>query len=157
MFAKPQKDHEWLHQLLGNWKVHHDCEMPDGTKSMTEGTMNCRSLGGMWLICESMGESPEGEAWSSLMTLGFDPTKGHYVGTFVGSMMANIWEYEGELDASGKRLPLNTTGPKFDGSGTCNYRDTIEIIDADTWLFGSEMQNEDGSWVHFMHGKHTRS
>ena len=107
MFAKPQKDHEWLHQLLGNWKVHHDCEMPDGTKSTTEGTMNCRSLGGMWLICESMGESPEGEAWSSLMTLGFDPTKGHYVGTFVGSMMANIWEYEGELDASGKRLPLN--------------------------------------------------
>ncbi len=34
---------------------------------------------------------------------------------------------------------------------------TIEIIDADHWLFNSELQAEDGSWVQFMSGKHTRS
>lgn len=156
MFAKPQAEHEWLNQFVGDWNVHHDCQMPDGTTSTTTGTMSCRSLGGMWLICESCGESPEGDAWSTIMTLGFDPAKGNYVGTFVGSMMANIWDYNGERDASGNRLPLNSVGPKFDGSGTCNYRDMLEVVDADTWLFGSETQNEDGSWVKFMNGKHTR-
>ena len=81
---------------------------------------------------------------------------GHYVGTFVGSMMANIWTYQGELDSGGKRLPLETVGPKFDGTGTCKYRDTIELVDADTWLFSSELQNDDGKWSQFMQGKHTR-
>lgn len=46
--------------------------MPDGSKSKTHGRMTCRSLGGLWLISESEGVSPEGQAWSSIMTVGFD-------------------------------------------------------------------------------------
>lgn len=91
------------------------------------------------------------------MTLGFDPAKNSYVGTFIGSMMTNIWMYHGIVDASQKRLPLDTEGPRFDGSGMCNYRDTIEFIDQDSWLFTSEMQNDDGQWGQFMCGKHTRA
>lgn len=157
MFAIPQQEHKWLDQLVGQWKFEHDCLMPDGSKSSTHGAMTCRSLGGMWLICESSGESPDGGAWSSIMTLGFDPAQSQYVGTFVGSMMANIWPYRGVLDATGKRLPLESEGPKFDGTGIGKYCDTIEIIDADTWLFISEFQSDDGSWVQFLSGKHTRS
>lgn len=156
MFAKPQQQHQWLNQLVGQWKFEHDCSMPDGSKSTAEGQMTCRSLGGMWLICESSGDSPDG-AWSSIMTLGFDFAQDQYVGTFVGSMMANIWSYHGILDASGKRLPLNTEGPKFDGSGTCRYRDSIEIVDAETWLLISEQESDDGQWIQFMTAKHTRS
>lgn len=156
MFAKPQPEHQWLDQLVGQWKFEHDCQMPDGSKSTTHGKMSCRSLGGMWLICESSGESPDGSAWSSIMTLGFDPAQNQYVGTFVGSMMPNLWPYLGVLDATGKRLPLNSKGPKFDGNGTCAYRDTIEIIDQDSWLFISELQADDGAWAQFMSGKHTR-
>ena len=117
----------------------------------------CRSLQGMWLISEGCGESSEEGPWSSIMTLGYDPALGRYVGTFVGSMMSNVWMYQGKLDASGKRLVLDTTGPSFDGSGPCNYRDAIEPVDADTWLLNSEMQNDDGSWTQFMHGKHSRA
>ncbi|MGB7344466.1 MAG: DUF1579 domain-containing protein [Pirellulaceae bacterium] len=156
MFAKPQSEHEWLHQLVGNWDVHHACQMPDGSQSTTTGKMICRSLGGMWLLCEGSGSSPDEGEWSSVMTLGFDPVKSKYVGTFVGSMMANIWNYEGEREADSNRVPLSTIGPKFDGSGTCNYRDTLEIVDANTWRLSSEMQNDDGTWVQFMDGKHHR-
>jgi hypothetical protein len=155
MFAKPQQEHRWLDQLAGRWKFEHNCEMPDGAKSTASGIMSCRSLGGMWLICESSGQSPDGD-WSSIMTVGFDPVQNQFVGTFVGSMMANIWPYHGVLDTNAKRLPLYSEGPKFDGSGTGKYRDTIEIVDANTWLFTSELQSDEGDWQQFMVGKHTR-
>ncbi|WP_372724744.1 DUF1579 domain-containing protein [Novipirellula sp.] len=157
MFAKPQSEHHWLDQLIGKWSLQHECKMPDGNTSMTTGKIECRSLGGMWLVAESSGESAEGDAWSSIMTLGFDIAQKRYVGTFVGSMMSNIWYYQGIRDADGTRLPLVTEGPKFDGSGTCPYRDTIEIIDADCWLMNSAMQTDDGNWVTFMNGTHKRT
>ena len=157
MFYTPQQEHKWLDQLVGEWTFEHECQMPDGSESVTRGTMTCRSLGGMWLISESCGESPGGGAWSSLMTLGFDPAQSQYVGTFVGSMMANIWPYRGVLDATGKRLPLDSEGPKFDGNGIGRYRDTIEIIDTDNWLFFSELHTDDGKWVRFLSGKNSRS
>lgn len=157
MFAKPQQEHQWLDQLLGQWKFDHDCHMPDGSQSTAQGTMTCRSLGGMWLIAESSGNSAEGGAWSAIMTLGFDPAQNQYIGTFVGSMMTHMWPYHGLLDSSGKRLPLNTEGPKFDGSGIGKYRDTIEIVDANTWLLISELQSPDGQWQQFMTGKHMRA
>ncbi len=156
MFAKPQTEHHWLNQLIGDWTVKHDCKMPDGSTSNTTGSMTCRSLRGMWLVCESQGESTEGDVWSSIMTVGFDPAKGKYVGTFFGSMMANIWLYEGILDSTGKCLPLETEGPAFVGNGTCKYRDTIEIMDADTWQFTSKFQSETGDWNQFMRGEHKR-
>ncbi|TWT93733.1 DUF1579 domain-containing protein [Stieleria varia] len=156
MFSKPQQEHVWLDRLVGQWKFEHECEMPDGSKTSAQGLMNCRSLGGLWLICESSGDSPDGQ-WSSIMTLGFDPTQNQYVGTFIGSMMANIWPYHGVLDPAGNRLPLYSEGPKFDGSGLGKYRDTIETIDADTWLFISEIQTDSGEWKRFMLGSHTRA
>ncbi|WP_040766222.1 DUF1579 domain-containing protein [Novipirellula maiorica] len=156
MFAKPQTEHQWLDQLIGNWSLQHECKMPDGSTSTATGKIECRSLGGMWLIAESSGESNEGDAWSSIMTLGFDLAQQRYVGTFVGSMMSNIWQYHGILEKDGNRLPLDTEGPKFDGSGMCPYRDTIEIVDTDCWLMNSAMQTEDGKWVTFMHGTHKR-
>lgn len=157
MFSKPQSEHQWLDQLVGNWSFEHACQMPDGSQASTPGKMDCRSLGGMWLICESSGLSDDGTSWSSIMTLGFDPAKNRYVGTFIGSMMAHIWPYQGVVDSTGKRLPLESEGPKFGGEGTCKYRDTIEIIDQDNWLFTSEMHTDDGQWVQFMTGKHWRN
>jgi len=156
MFATPQKEHRWLDQLIGDWEFSHHCKMPDGSQSSSPGKMICRSLAGMWLICESSGESQQGTIWSSIMTLGFDAAKGLYVGTFVGSMMTNIWHYSGVLDATGKVLPLDSQGPKFKGSGVGKYRDTIEIIDKDTWKFCSEFLADDGKWFKFLNATHVR-
>lgn len=156
IYSTPQSQHHWLNQLVGEWDFVHLCKMPDGTENTTPGTMMCRTLGGMWLICESTYELDD-SSWYSVITLGFDPEQNQYVGTFIGSMMANIWHYQGNLDGSGRRLPLMSEGPSLTGNGTTKYRDTIEIIDGDTWLFTSEMLTEDGQWVQFLDGKHLRS
>lgn len=154
MFGKPQAEHAWLDQFLGTWTFVTDSQMPEG-KIQTCGTATCRSLGGLWLIFESSWTSSEGETHTTLITLGYDSAKSKYVGTFVGSMMADFWHYVGELE-DGKRLPLLSEGPKFDGSGRCAYRDTFIAIDQDTWLFTGELQGDDGNWVEFMSSKHTR-
>ena len=46
-----------------------------------------------------------------LMTLGYDPAKKRFVGTWVGSMMAHLWVYEGSMDAEEKVLTLSAEGP----------------------------------------------
>ncbi|MFG0287426.1 MAG: DUF1579 family protein [Rhodopirellula sp. JB044] len=55
MFAKPQSEHQWLTQLDGIWSFDHNCDGPDGEKTQSSGTMKCRMLGGLWVICESSG------------------------------------------------------------------------------------------------------
>lgn len=156
MFAKPQAEHEWLQRLIGSWNFEHNCQMPDGSKTTSSGKMVCRSLAGMWVLCESTGDAGDA-AWSSVMTVGYDPAKQQYVGSFIGSMMTHLWLYHGTLDEARKRLPLVSEGPKFDGSGKCRYRDTIEIVDNDTWDFLSEVETESGQWVQFMVGRHVRA
>ena len=154
MFAKPQEEHRWLEQLVGSWNVEQDCVMPDGTTKSTS-EMSCRMVGGLWLVSENAGESPEGD-WTCIMTLGFDPSKKAYVGTFLGSMMTHLWQYQGVVDESGSRLPLMSRGPTFDGSGVTNYRDTVEIISPDKWLFIGEMEQNDGQWKQIMLSTHAR-
>ncbi len=155
MFVKKQAEHAWLDQFVGTWNFVNECEMGDGKTNQTMGTAICRSLGGAWLVVENFWEGPEGTTASTLTTLGFDPAQNRYVGSFVGSMMAYIWPYLGSLE-DGKRLPLYSEGPKFDGSGRCAYRDTYLAVDGDTWVFTGELQNDDGQWVQFMTQKHTR-
>lgn len=158
MFAKPQAEHQWLDQLVGTWNFVHSCRMPDGSQSTASGKMICRSLGGMWLLAESHGgASSDVGPWANLMTVGFDTERKEYVGTFIGSMMSNIWPYHGVMDESGKRLSLVSEGPNLDGNGICKYGDTIEVVDSDRWLFTSEKQEVDGKWVQFMESMQTRA
>jgi hypothetical protein len=84
------------------------------------------------------------------MTLGFDPKQQRYIGTFIASMMTHLWPYTGVLDASGRKLPLDSEGPKFDGSGMTKYRDTIEVVDHDHWTFSGDVLADDGSWQSIM-------
>lgn len=157
MFAKPQQEHQWLEQLVGNWTVEQQCTMPDGNQVESSGRMSCRMIGGLWLLAESTGVDPEGNPWTCVMTLGFDPAKEAFIGTFLGSMMTHLWPYHGRRDPSGNRLPLDSEGPKFDGSGTTRYRDTLEIVSPNEWLFDGEVLSDDGTWVEMMHGRHRRT
>lgn len=150
MFAKPQAEHAWLEQLVGEWITEADCLMPDGQKQVTPGKMSCQMLGGLWLLGEGIVDDPDVGEWESLMQLGYDPAKGAYVGTFVASMMVHLWQYTGTVDKEGKRLALDTEGPTFDDSGLANYQDTIEIVSPDHWVLTSRLQGEDGTWTTIM-------
>ncbi|MCA9197048.1 MAG: DUF1579 domain-containing protein [Planctomycetales bacterium] len=155
MFAKPQSEHEWFQPLLGDWDFAHECDGPDGSTQSARGTVRATTFGGLWYLLECNGVSPEGDPWTSLFSLGYDPTKQRYVGTFIASMMTHLWVYEGKLDEQ-QRLVLNVEGPKFDGTGMTQYQDEIEIASPDHWILRSRMQLDDGQWQQFMEGHHHR-
>jgi hypothetical protein len=157
MYEEPRDEHRWLHRLVGEWISEMECIMgPDQPPSKSKGTETIRSLGGLWTIGEGEGESPEGETAESVMTLGYDPKAGRFVGTFVASMMTHLWVYSGSLDVSGTVLALDAEGPSFAGEGTAKYQDRIEFIDDDHRVMTSQMLGEDGQWHRFMTAHYRR-
>lgn len=157
MFAKPQAEHQWLERLTGEWRFVHECQTgPDQPPQRSEGQMSGRMLGGLWLLLEGSGQTPEGDAWMSQFTLGFDTASKRFVGTFVASMISHLWIYQGNLTDDGRELVLEVEGPRMDGPGTALYRDTFESVDADHWVLKSEISGTDGQWISFMTGHHHR-
>jgi hypothetical protein len=160
MQAKPQKEHEWLQRLVGEWTFEGECSMgPDQPPMKNTGVESVRSLGGLWTIGEGRGEMPDGGGpMTSIMTLGYDPQKGTFVGSFVASMMTHLWIYErGTLDASGKVLTLDARGPSFSGDGTmADYQDMIELLGDDHRTLSSRVRGEDGTWSPVFMSAHYR-
>lgn len=151
MEVTPQKEHQWLDQLIGEWSYESEFTMgPDQPPSKSKGTEVVRSLGGLWIIAEGEGEMPDGNLGQTIMTLGFDPQKDCFVGTFIGSMMTHLWPYNGSLDGDGKILTLDSEGPNFSNSATVPYKDIIEFVSNDHKVLTSKVLMEDGTWNHFM-------
>jgi hypothetical protein len=158
MMAEPIKEHRWLTRLVGNWTVEGECIMgPDQLPVKSAGECVTRSLGGLWIISEGTGEMPGGGEAQSIITLGYDPAKGKFVGTFVASMMTHLWLYEGSLDASGKVLTLDAEGPSMasDG-GMAKYQDIVTVASDDHWVLSSQMLGPDGEWHKFMTAHYRR-
>ncbi len=125
MKIEPQKEHQWLQKLVGEWTYESECSMEPGKPPKKfEGSESVRSLSGLWVLCEGRGEIPGGGRATTLMTLGYDPQKKQCVGTWVGSMMTHLWVYDGSLDAEEKGLTLHTESPSFAGDGKLvKYKD----------------------------------
>ncbi|MBY0461080.1 MAG: DUF1579 domain-containing protein [Gemmataceae bacterium] len=157
MHAQPQSEHKWLEQLVGEWDVEIEGTAgPDQPPVKHTGTQTARSLN-VWVQCEGTMPTPDGSAGRTVMTLGFDPAKGKFVGTFIGSMMTNLWVYEGTLASSGKTLVLDADGPSFaDPAKTAKYKDSIEILSPDHHTLSSQFQADDGTWHHFMTAHYRR-
>lgn len=147
-------EHRWLERLVGEWTYEMEAAMKPGEPLtvMDRGRESVRSLEGLWVVCEGRTEMPESNgSTTTIMTLGFDPAKGRFVGSFVGSMMPSLWIYDGELDAAANLLALDSEGPSFITEGeTAMYRDTIELRGDDHRVMTSSYQGEDGSWTQFM-------
>lgn len=152
-------EHKWLLQLVGDWTYEHECEGPPGEPKMTHtGTQQTRAVGELWTIGEGKVSGPEGCASTMIFTLGYDHAKQKFVGTFIGSMMDNMWLYEGTLDASGKVLTLDTEGPSFaDPTKIAKYQDIVEVISPDHYTLKSRYQMDDGSWNLFMDAHYRRA
>lgn len=157
MQPTPQQEHHWLDKLVGTWTYEHECSMgPDQPPVKVTGTDSVRSLGGLWVVCEGRGPMPSGGTAHTIMTLGFDPAKNRFVGTFIGSMMTNLWVYEGSL--VGNILTLDTEGPSFAGDGkTVKYQDLIEFKSDDHRTLTSQTLGADGKWAHFMTAQYRRA
>jgi hypothetical protein len=151
MAEERREEHRWLERLVGEWTYEMEADGPDGEPVKDTGTESVRSLEGVWIVCEGRGQMTDGAPAVTLMTLGFDPAKGRFVGTYIGSMMTSLWIYEGELDAATNVLALDSEGPSFVTEGEiAKYRDTIELKSDDHRVMTSTYQGADGSWTPFM-------
>lgn len=156
--AEPQKEHKWLQQLVGEWTYESECVMgPDQPLMKSAGTATVRPIGGLWIADENTATMPDGSPGTMIFTLGYDPAKKRFVGTFIATMMAMLWIYDGELDAAEKVLTLNADGPSFtDPNKTAHYKDCFEIVSPDHHILSSQFQAEDGTWHRFMTSHYKR-
>jgi hypothetical protein len=149
----PQKQHQWLQKLVGEWTFEGEApSKPDQPLEKFRGTERVRMLGGLWLLAEGHGEMPGAGEATSLLTLGYDPEKASFTGTWIGSMMTHLWVYEsGELDAAQKVLTLHSQGPNMAAEGKLTrYRETMALEGDDQRVFTSHMLADDGKWEQVM-------
>ncbi len=158
MHVAPQKEHAWLQQFVGEWTYEHEALMgPDQPPMKATGTESVRSLGGLWVLAEGQGEMPGGGTASMVMTLGYDPQKQRYVGTWIGSMMTHLWVFEGELDADERVLTLNAEAPSMASEGKMTqYKDVTEFKSDDHQVLTSHILSDNGNWQQFMTANYWR-
>lgn len=148
---KPAKEHEWLQQLVGEWTTHIEAvAAPGEAPQKSEVTETGRSLGGFWVLVET--KSP---AYTGILTLGYDPEKKHYVGTWVDSTGSTMWHYKGTLE--GNSLTLEAEGPAMDlpAGKLAKYRDVIEVKGKDEKTLTS-LREKDGKWIAYATAKAKR-
>jgi hypothetical protein len=147
----PQKEHEWLKQLEGEWVTETEAVMGPGQAPLkSKGSEVVRSLGGFWTIGEIKSEIM-GTPVTGIMTIGYDPKTKKYIGSWVCSIDGHLWKYEGAVDESGTVLTLNTEGPNMAEPGKLTkMKDVIEVKSKDHKVLKSYMQGDDGKWVQIM-------
>jgi hypothetical protein len=146
----PEKEHAWLQQFVGEWETEAVAMMEQGKPPMKcKGTESVRSIGGFWIVAENKGTFMDVPV-TGAMTLGYDPEKKKYVGTWICSMTNYLWKYEGTVDESGKVLTLETEGPCPMAPGKLSrFKDVTEFKSKDHKVLTSLMQGDDGKWVTF--------
>jgi hypothetical protein len=156
--VQPQPVHEWLQKMVGEWTYEiTGTEASDQPAETMTGTETVRSVGGFWVIAEGQGQMcSDADEMTSIMTLGYNPQTRRYVGTWVGSMMAHLWVYDGELDAAGQVLTLISEGPAMTGDGTTQYKDTITFESDNHRVMTSHMMGANGQWQWFMTAHYRR-
>ncbi|KAM3091368.1 DUF1579 domain-containing protein [Phormidesmis sp. 146-12] len=158
MPVEPQKEHQWLQKLVGEWTYETEASMGTNQPAMkSTGTETVRSIRDLWFLAEGQGEMPGCGLATTIMTLGYDPQQQKFVGSWIGSMMTYLWRYEGELDASGNKLILNSEGPVMTGENKmAKYQDVIEFKSEDHRTLTSHALGEDGQWYPFMTADYRR-
>jgi hypothetical protein len=155
MHAPSHERHTWLRQLLGEWKAEGFIE--GDKQSESDWTESVRAIGELWIVAEGGGTMPDGNPGTMMITLGYDPERQRYVGTWIGSMMTHMWHYDGHLDATGRVLTLESEGPDWERPGqTLRSRDIIELEDAESRLFRTEILGQDGTWREMMRMRYRR-
>ena len=158
MKPEPRAEHQWLQKLVGEWTSEGEANMgPGKPPEKFKSSERVRSLGGLWVLGESTGDMPGGGTADMVITLGYDPQRGRFVGTWIGSMMTWLWTYDGWLDAAKNRLTLDAEGPSMADDGKlAKYRDTIEFKGDDHRILTSQVLTADGQWNQFMTAHYRR-
>jgi len=143
--SPPLPEHAWLEQFAGDWDLEIEISMVPGQPPMkSKGLERGRMVGGFWLVSEARNlEMP----FTCQLTLGYEPKKKKYVGAWIDSMSSYLWHYEGVVDATGRKLTLETEGPFPPVPGSVSkFREVTEFKSDDHRVFTSSRLGEDGNW-----------
>lgn len=147
---QPTKEHEWLKKFAGEWETATEINMEPGKPPMkATGNETVKMVGGFWVVGENKGEMM-GQPFTGIMTVGYDPEKKKYVGTWVDSNTSMLWQYVGTVDAGGKVLTLESEGFCPMEGKVCQFKDTIEFKSDDERVMSSARLGEDGKWTTLM-------
>ena len=149
--AQPQKEHEWLKQLAGEWEYETEAVLEPGKPPVrVKGTEIARMVGGFWIISENKS-TVLGQPFTGILTIGFDGEKKKYVGTWIDSMHNHLLHYEGSVDPAAKSLTIFTEGPNPVAPGKrCKFKEVVEVNGKDQKAITTSMQGDDGKWVELM-------
>ena len=144
---KPTKEHDWLQKFVGEWESEVEIVMdPSQPPMVGKGTESTRMIGGAWIVAEGHSEMM-GSPFESVLTLGYDPMRQKYVGSWIDSMSGYLWLYEGDVDAAGTTLSLNTKGPSpHNPGGLTDFKEVTVFKTPDHRIFTSSVQAPDGNW-----------
>jgi len=147
----------FLETLAGEWAVVSEAKLGPGQDPVrNESREVARMIAGTWLVAESTGTS-RGAPFTSILTLGYDPSEGHFVGTWISGRQTHMWSYTGSLDASGTSLTLETEGPVMGNpERTARYREVIEIEGSDGKVMRSMILGPHGEWFEFQRAEYRR-
>lgn len=156
--AAPVAQHEWLKKFIGEWTYSGSCEMGPGQHFPFKGTESAREVGPFWILAEASSTTPDGQPATMILTIGFDPKQDSFVGSWIGSMMEQLWTYTGYLDDAATTLTLESEGacPGVPDGKTRKFRDVHRFITEDHREFIASMQDEQGQWIEMMRAEYRR-
>lgn len=140
---QPTSQHEALKREVGTWDAVVKMMAPGQPPSEGKATNTISMIGSFWMIEEFKGEFM-GMPFQGHGTIGYDPRKQKYVGTWVDSMSDFLAVMEGTGDPAGKVVTMTYEAPNQNGPGMAKHRDVREMKDADTMTLKMYETGADG-------------
>ena len=105
---QPTDEHKVLKQEVGTWKAKMKIWMPGSDQPLlAEGLEVNEMFGSFWVISKFEADMM-GQAFKGRATLGYDPVKKKYVGTWFDNMNAHMTFMEGTYDEATKTMTFAT-------------------------------------------------
>ena len=140
------EQHAWLQRFAGKWNVSSQMLQPGSDPVTWESEETVRKLGELWITSETTAYG-----FTSIQTLGYDPQKKAFVGSYVDTMQTTMWLFTGKLDEDRTVLTLESEGPSMsDPNETGKYRELHERVTDDHKRVTHQTLGEDGSWTTYM-------
>lgn len=107
---QPTPEHKAMAREAGNWKAVSKLWLTPETEPMiSEASESNALLGELWLLSEYEG-NVMGMPFKGMGTMGYDPVKKKYVGTWVDTINPHLQTMEGEYDVATHTLTMYSTG-----------------------------------------------
>lgn len=139
------EQHMWLKKFVGEWEMTAVTHM-EGMKDTSTGTEKVTPIGDFWVVAQADAAFMD-MTYKSVLTLGYNPESGKYIGTWIDSFTNFMWKYEGTVNEAGTTLSLNTEGAMEPGGEVTKFREVTEFKNDDHRVFTSSMLGPDGEWT----------